>query len=244
MIDMHCHLDLYPHPHDVATECHTRGMFVLSVTTTPSAWPGTRALAQNKSSIQTALGLHPQLAAERRSEISLFDEYLSDTKFVAEIGLDGAPEHKPAWKQQLDVFQHILKSCCDTGGKLMSIHSRRAATPVLDHLKRFNGAGTAVFHWFSGSVRELNRAIEMGCWFSVGPTMLRSKSGAVRAARMPRDRVLTETDGPFAQWNGHSILPWEVESAFDLLAKTWDLPRLETEHVIRDNLSRLLSSLD
>ena len=44
MIDFHCHLDLYPNPREVAKECAKRGLYVLSVTTTPSAWEGTSAV--------------------------------------------------------------------------------------------------------------------------------------------------------------------------------------------------------
>lgn len=39
----------------------------------------------------------------------------------------------------------------------------------------------------------------MGCWFSVGPAMLQGARGTELVARMPRDRVLTESDGPFAR---------------------------------------------
>jgi TatD DNase family protein len=34
VIDFHCHLDLYPDPHAVARDCATRGIYVLSVSTT------------------------------------------------------------------------------------------------------------------------------------------------------------------------------------------------------------------
>src|SRR3546814_8490128 len=35
LIDFHCHLDLYPDPHAVAAEATARGVYILSVTTTP-----------------------------------------------------------------------------------------------------------------------------------------------------------------------------------------------------------------
>src|ERR1035441_1290583 len=91
VIDFHCHLDLYPNPLAIRDECDRRGMYVLSVTTTPSAWKGTSALAAPTKRIRTALGLHPQLAHERMSELALFDSYLPETRYVGEIGLDGAP---------------------------------------------------------------------------------------------------------------------------------------------------------
>ena len=64
MIDFHAHLDLYPSPHATARECIARNLYVLSVTTTPSAWAGTAALTKGAPRIRTALGLHPQIARE------------------------------------------------------------------------------------------------------------------------------------------------------------------------------------
>src|SRR5688572_3852935 len=98
MIDFHCHLDLYPDAAKVRDECVRRELDILSVTTTPSAWRGTSALAQKAPRIRTALGLHPQLAHERQSELALFDSILPETRYVGEIGLDGAPEFRPHWR--------------------------------------------------------------------------------------------------------------------------------------------------
>lgn len=243
MIDFHCHLDLYPDPHQVAEGCRECGAYVLSVTTTPSAWEGTRALEDDSDRIRTALGLHPQLAHERRSELALFDELLPQARYVGEIGLDGAPEFRRHWTTQLIVFEHILNACANAGGRILSIHSRRASRPVLDCLEAHAQAGVPVLHWFTGSIRDLYRAISIGCWFSVGPAMLRSKRGKVLAARMPHERVLTESDGPFAQIDGVALLPWQAKQAIYILADLWSLPSGEIERLMLRNLRSLVASV-
>lgn len=240
MIDFHCHLDLYPAPHEVARGCLARDLEVLSVTTTPSAWTGTAALACGSPRIRTALGLHPQLAHERKGELPLFERLLPETYFVGEIGLDGSPEFKLHWADQTTVFSRILSVCERAGGRILSIHSRGAATPVLNVLQSHPGAGTPVLHWFSGGPRELARAVEMGCWFSAGPAMLSGHRGRALAANMPRDRVLTETDGPFAQVEGRAALPWDAERAADALAQLWAVPKDEVHKQLLDNLERLV----
>ncbi|MBA3915699.1 MAG: TatD family hydrolase [Acidobacteriales bacterium] len=111
MIDFHCHLDLYPDPVQVRNECERRGIYVLSVTTTPSAWKGTSALAGNGTRIRTAIGIHPQLAHERRTELTLFDGIVLQARYVGEIGLDGAPEFRSGWESQVSVFTHVLSKC-------------------------------------------------------------------------------------------------------------------------------------
>jgi TatD DNase family protein len=242
VIDFHCHLDLYPDPHAVCDECARREMYVLSVTTTPSAWYGTSALAKGKKRIRTALGLHPQLAHERQSELSLFDDLVMQTRYVGEIGLDGAPEFRAHWKDQIDVFEHILKTCSTAGGRIMSIHSRRAATPVLDKLEEYRLAGVPVLHWFSGTRRELERAIRIGCWFSIGPAMFSSENGRKLVALMPKERILTESDGPFAQLAGKAIKPWDVANATEALARIWSVPVDGVPDQLEDNLQRITTN--
>jgi TatD DNase family protein len=243
MIDFHCHLDLFPRPHDVVSECVRRDLYVLSVTTTPSAWPGTSRLVADAKHIRIALGLHPELAAERKHELDLFDKLLHETRYVGEIGLDGTPSFKKFWTDQVYVFEHILSACKAAGGKIISIHSKRAASEVLDRLEAFRDAGVPVLHWYSGSQSELNRAIDLGCWFSVGPAMLSGEKGRALAARLPRERVLTETDGPFGMVNGKALFPWDTQQAVTGIASIWGLQEQDVEFSLRENLRRLTSIL-
>ena len=239
MIDFHCHLDLYPDPASVARECAEKGLYVLSVTTTPAAWKGTTALLGGLSRVRVALGLHPQLAHERKGEMDLFEQLLPSARYVGEIGLDGSPELKRYWDDQNYVFDRILSACRSAGGRIMTIHSRRAVAAVLDQLEKHTGAGTPVLHWYSGGKRDLARAIDLGCWFSVGPAMLASENGRALASRMPRERLLTETDGPFANLDGRQVFPWDVEVAVQTLAKLWDIEPSDVNGVLRENLRRL-----
>jgi TatD DNase family protein len=239
VIDFHCHLDLYPDPHAVAAECRRRGLYVLSVTTAPSAWNGTKALSNGSDRIRTAIGLHPQIAHERKTELPLFDRIVAETSYVGEVGLDGSPELRAHWNAQVAVFEHILAECRRVGGRIISIHSRRAAKAVLDRVEKLSGAGTPILHWFSGSIGELERAIALGCWFSVGPAMLASEKGRALAAKMPRDRVLTESDGPFAQIRGMPVMPWHAADAANGLADLWSVSPAEGTQIAIANLRAL-----
>lgn len=240
MIDFHCHLDLFPNPRQVVEECIARSIYVLSVTTTPSAWEGTLALAQHGSRIRTALGFHPQLADERYCELALFEEKLPETKYVGEVGLDGGPELRKTWQRQQEVFEHILKVCSSSGGKVLSIHSRRAASPVIDLLAKHPDAGVPVLHWFSGNASDLERAKSQGIWFSVGPAMLSSRKGREIAAKLPIDRVVTETDAPFAQLEGETLMPWMSELATEALADVWGLDVHQVQQQVLANFDMLV----
>jgi TatD DNase family protein len=243
MMDVHTHLDLYPDPGSVVQRCTELGIYVLSVTTTPTAWERTSALASGSPRIRTALGLHPQLARQRKHELTLFRELLDKAPYIGEVGLDGGPDCKPFWNDQLDVFHEVLEHCSRSGGKILSIHSRRAASEVLKCLRRYPSAGIPILHWFSGSHKELRDAIELGCWFSVGPAMLSSVRSREQIAMMPVDRVLTESDGPFAQQEGLSLYPWDANRALDGLASIWSKSTSEVKIELHQNLKRLGTSV-
>lgn len=239
MIDAHCHLDLYPEPMTVVREVVKQGVFVVSVTTTPAAWSGTKRLADGHDSIVTALGMHPQLVATRPNDMVLFESFVNEARWLGEIGLDGSPESRGSLPEQIDVFRRILKMSAKAGGRVLSIHSRGAASVVLDELKTRSDAGTPVLHWFSGSIRELRQAIEIGCWFSIGEPMVRTKSGQALLEVMPRSRVLTETDGPFVQIAGRPACPWDIAKVEEGLARCWQIELGDLRQLLQVNADHL-----
>jgi TatD DNase family protein len=241
LIDFHCHLDLFPKPAEVAAAADRAGIYVLSVTTTPKAWKQTAALANGKKHIRTALGMHPQLAHERSTEIALFEHLLDQTRYVGEIGLDGSRGFGQHAAIQMRVFERILSAAQEHGGKIFTVHSRGAADVVIATLVRHRCASKAVLHWFSGTLKQLDSAVGAGCWFSVGPAMLRSDKGRQLISRMPRDRILTETDGPFAQDKNKPLEPGDVALALDGLASLWSTDRQGVDQLLRSNLNSLLT---
>jgi TatD DNase family protein len=241
-IDLHCHLDLYPDPAAAVRRCRELGAYVLSVTTTPKAWRGTLALAHGNARIRTSLGLHPQIVHERMAELPLFESLLPETRYVGEVGLDGSPEWRAHWREQARAFDQVLRWTGAAGGRVITIHSRRAANDVLDALARRPDAGIPILHWFSGSKAELERAVAMGCWFSVGPAMLLSNRGRALAAAMPPDRVLTETDGPFAAVRKRPLDPAEVNHALSGLAALWNVSEDEAGDTMLASFRRLVST--
>jgi TatD DNase family protein len=239
VIDFHCHIDLYPDPKKVIELIDEAKIYVLSVTTTPKAWSKTNLLSKGKPRIRTALGLHPQIAHERLNELGLFDRLINETKYVGEIGLDGSPELKQHLPAQLQAFEHILRTSTNAGGKILSVHSRRAEAQVLDALGLFPNAGVPVLHWFSGSKKQLQRAIDMGCWFSVGPAMVRSMNGKGLVQLMPRNRILLESDGPFVKVSNRPALPTDTELVVKELGLLWSLSFNETRQILMKSFSTI-----
>jgi TatD DNase family protein len=241
IIDMHCHIDLYKNPQEIIANCIEKDIYVLSVTTTPNAWEVTNKIAKNAKKIRTALGFHPQIIAQRYKEIELFDELLPNAKYVGEIGLDGSREYAASFNIQMSGFRHIIKSINKHSGKILSIHSRNAAEAVLSEI--YNVKGISILHWFSGNKTELDMAIKQECWFSIGLPMLASKKGRDIISHIPKEKILTETDGPFTSYQNNILQPWNIEYIYPLLSVLWNIPVNDTAQMIFSNFKKLLKSI-
>jgi TatD DNase family protein len=242
-VDFHCHLDLYPNPEAAITEADAAGVYTLTVTTTPKAWPRNFALTRRTRYVRAALGLHPQLVAAHSGELPLWEKYLPETRYVGEVGLDAGPQYFRSLDLQKQVFERILTRCAEAGDKILTVHSVRAAKTVLDLIEAHlpPGKGQTVLHWFTGSKSEARRAADIGCYFSVNARMLQSDKGRDLVRSLPSDRLLTETDGPFTQTGGRPACPADVAATVVTIADMLQVTPDELAEKIRVNLKYLLN---
>jgi TatD DNase family protein len=242
LVDFHCHLDLYPDHQAAVLEAEKAGVFTLAVTTTPKAWPRNHELAQRTRHVRAALGLHPQLVAERADELDLWDQYLSETRYVGEVGLDAGPRFYKSFDLQKQVFQHVLQHCAKAGDKVITVHSIRAAKAVLDHVEAYlpPTRGKVVLHWFTGTKSEAKRALDLGCYFSINAAMLDAERHASMVAIIPPHRLLTETDGPFTKTGERPSKPSDVSLVVDGLSRLHGMSSAEVAAIVRENLRGLL----
>lgn len=239
-MDFHCHLDLYPKAREVYREASERNAFTWLVTTSPKAFSATSRVLGSSPKVLITPGLHPEIAHERSGELPLLLEQMASVKAVGEVGLDGSPRFRSGYDIQRKIFSAVVARSAELGGRTLSIHSRQAVEDVLVELERHPAFGTAVLHWFSGSAAELKLAEAQGCWFSVGPAMFNSNSGRVLAAKLPRNRVVPESDGPFAQVGGQPVMPWSEQATAGYLAAAWGQTQRETTSLLRENALQLL----
>lgn len=243
-VDFHCHLDLYPNPAAAIAAAEAARVYTLTVTTTPKAWPRNRDLAQGRRFVRAALGLHPQLVAERAHELPEWERYLSEARYIGEVGLDAGPRFYKSLDAQKEVFRTVLERCAAAGDKVLTVHSVRSASAVLDmievHLPR--GRGKVVLHWFTGSRAEARRAAALDCYFSINAEMARSDRSRALISGLPRDRLLTETDGPFTETQGRPTCPADVYLAVDAIAKICGATSAAIGDIVHANLEVLLGA--
>jgi TatD DNase family protein len=245
MVDFHCHLDLYPDLAEAIRSCDAARTATLAVTTTPKAFRQNIQLASKSEFVRVGLGLHPQLVHERWSELQLFEALLPETRYVGEIGLDAGPQFYRSFERQTEAFRRILIACANYGNKILSVHSVRSASKVLDHVEELlpRDSGKVVLHWFGGTAAEASRAASLGCYFSVNQAMFKSDRGVSLIKKLPLDRILTETDGPFVEIDGKPIAPGDVSEVVRLIASAVGCGVHDMRRTIVKNFAALVSSL-
>lgn len=200
LFDMHCHLDFANDPVQAVADAAERGICALSATVTPSAYETAVKQFDSYGNVAVGLGLHPWWVADgsiTEDELLCFARLAGQTRVIAEVGLDFSQGREGSRQAQVDAFEQVLDAC-RAGGKLISLHASASAGAVLDLLERYGTLqrNACMFHWFSGTSDELQRAIGAGCFFSVGPRMLATKRGRAYAKAIPVERLLLETDEP------------------------------------------------
>jgi TatD DNase family protein len=237
-VDAHCHIDLFPHPEAVVSEVERLRIHTIAVTNAPSVFFATARLCEGLNFAHAALGLHPELVASRGHELKAIPELLKQTRYVGEIGLDYTTSDTSVRAKQRAAFAEILNLCSEVGDKILTVHSRRAASDVISAIGD-NFRCRVILHWFSGSRKELDRAVSYGFYFSVGPAMMTSGTGKTLVANIPRHKLLTETDGPFVKLAGVAADPTGIPEVLSALASLWRVDYEETAVTVASNFKTL-----
>lgn len=240
-VDAHCHVDLMADPARCVEAAEAARIYTIAVTNAPSVFEHTHALCVGKRYVRAAVGLHPELVHSHGGELGLLVEQLKRTRYVGEVGLDYVTGDTPARSRQRSAFAEIAAACGRAGGRVLSIHSRRAVPDVLAILREAS-PGTAILHWFSGTRRQVDEAVGIGCFFSVNPAMAASRAGRALLAAMPRDRVVTETDGPFVCIGTRPAGPDDVRGVVQALGELWGATETEAGAAVAHTFKRIVSS--
>ncbi len=196
MHDAHVHLDFMANGEQIAADAATAGTLLFANTVTPGGFIAARARFDTCENVRVGWGMHPWWV-DAHAERSL-PPIPAEARFVGEVGLDFGTRRAASRDIQIRVFERIARQCAEQGGKVLSIHSVRAAREVLDMLESCGTLETCtcIFHWYTGPSDQLKRAIDVGCLFSVGPRMLATGKGREYVKAIPPSRLLLETDAP------------------------------------------------
>ena len=216
MIDTHCHFDIMPQPEAYIRQKEQAGDIVIGMTNLPSHFQIGQPHLRGYKHIRLALGLHPLLASESRHEVSLFKRLVDQTSYIGEIGLDFSKEGYATKDEQVTVLRELL-SAINGKKKIVSVHSCKAEKELLALLCEHE-IENVIFHWYSGPTYLIPAIVDQGYYFSLNESMCLSKNGRAIIEKIPRDRLLTETDAPYNEkTNIRAVLDYMKMSEADVL---------------------------
>jgi TatD DNase family protein len=199
VIDTHAHLDATETPPEelLARARAADVTRVIAIGSGIESCRATLAIARREEGVFAAIGIHPhQAASDEATRLDELRELLADDLAVAvgEIGLDYYRDWAPPERQH-ELFDAQLR-LAEELGKPVVIHARESAADVAAALAGFGG--TVVLHCFS-SPELLEPALEHGWYVSFAGNVTFPKAPELRAAaeRVPRERLLAETDSPY-----------------------------------------------
>lgn len=195
IIDTHCHFDMMPNPEAYISAKEKAGDIVVGMTNLPSHFRLGQPHLKSLKFVRLALGLHPLLASENINELPLFNSFLDQTSYIGEIGLDFSKEGLSTKDNQISVLRKLLEKL-EGKKKIISVHSRKAEKELFSLLCEYN-IYNVIFHWYSGPVDLIPSIISRGYYFSVNEAMTISKNGRSIIEKIPRTRILTESDSPY-----------------------------------------------
>ena len=144
-------------------------------------------------------GRHPWGAHKFDEAEQLFFEQVIPTKeikVIGEIGLDFYfVKDQERYVKQREVLEFFIE-LANKYNKPVMIHQTGAEEAILDMLTTFNLNCNICSHWYSGSKATLKKLVDLGCFFSVNPAFLHSKKHQAIVKLAPKDKLLTESDGP------------------------------------------------
>jgi TatD DNase family protein len=239
LIDTHCHLDAYPNAVGVLSAATSADIEVVAVTNTPDAYRRLATLLPRSGPARPALGLHPLHAGRLgMTGVLRFSRQAAQAAWIGEIGLDFSPAGRATRTIQLTIFEALL-ALPQLRDRPVTVHSRGAERETIERLVT---AGTrAILHWYTGPLAAADDAIAAGLSFSVNPAMVTSAKGRALLAWLPHDRILLETDGPYARRAGKPCEPADLAALTADLAHLWQATSAYVRDTIVDNQQRLLA---
>jgi len=207
LVDSHCHLDrvnLKPYGGDfqrLMEETVAAGVeHMLCVSIDLERYSKMRNLVEPYPRVSVSVGVHPNERHRRDPTAEELVAMAADSRNVAigETGLDYYRSEGDLDWQRARFRTHIraAREC----GKPLVIHCREAA-PDLIAIMREEHAGDAggVMHCFVESWEVAEQALDLGFYISLSGIVTFKSATALKevARRVPRERLLVETDAPW-----------------------------------------------
>ena len=206
LADSHCHLNykgLAEVQGEVLERARARGVTaMLNIATRESEWDAVLATAEREPDVWATVGIHPHGADQHpHVDTARLVERARHPRVVGigESGLDYHYDHSDRARQQASFRAHIVAA--REAGVPIVVHTREAEddTAALMREEMEEGAYTGVIHCFTASDAFADKALDLGLYISISGIVTFRNATALQAtaSRLPKERLLIETDAPF-----------------------------------------------
>lgn len=253
LIDSHCHLNyagLNERQDEVLANARACGITgFLNISTRQSEWGEVVGTAERNDDVWASIGVHPHEAdAHPDLGATALVEAAAHPRVIAigECGLDYYYDKSDRAAQRERFGAHI-EAARITGLPLV-VHTRDAEEDTAEILSREaeKGGVAGVLHCFTGSAELARTALDLGFYISISGivTFKNAKDLQETAKKIPRDRLLVETDSPFlapVPHRGQTCEPAFVADTAAFLSDLRDEPLDELAEATTANFFKLFN---
>jgi TatD DNase family protein len=198
-------------------------------------------------SIYLMSGLHPTNVKENyKEELEFVVNSLKSHKYVAigEIGIDLYWD-KTYLKQQQHAFEFQIRLAIKNDLPIV-IHCREAFDEIFEILDKENCSKLrGVFHCFTGTLKQANRAIELGFKLGIGGVVTFKNGGIDKfLSQIDLKHIVLETDSPYlapVPFRGKRNESSYITYVIDKLSVIYGLPIKEIASITTKNAEKVFA---
>lgn len=218
-LDCHTHLDFFnDNIYKAIEDINENEIITLANSMDVESYLLNKEFSNKSQYIVPCFGVHPWRAKNFNMSLEELIPYIEECYVIGEIGLDTVwVEDNNSLDKQREIFYFIAKEAIKRN-KVMCLHTKGCEEEIYNFLKEHN-YNKVIIHWYSGDLKTLEKYVDLGCYFSISVDLGIKEEALEVLKRIPKDKLLTETDGPTAlQWvNGKYGYPSEVKRIVLLL---------------------------
>ncbi len=198
-------------------------------------------LVEQHSELKPAAGLYPSHLDLNQAEdmISFIRREKDRLVGIGEVGLDFWIAKEESEREiQKEIFSRFIDLSLELDLPL-NVHSRSAGRHVISLLLK-KGAKKVHLHAFDGKAATALPAMEAGYYFSVPPSIVRSRQKQKLVKQLPLSCLMVETDSPvLGPESGQRNEPANIIYSIEAIAEIKNMNEDEVKEKVFENTVRL-----
>ena len=242
-IDVHCHLDLLENLENVLDNSRDKKVEkIVSAGVDIETNRKMLKMSKEHKEIDCVLGIYPdealKLSDEKiEEEINFIRANKNKIIGIGEVGMDFSKGEKDRGRQ-LKIFEKFIVLSLELN-KPIIIHSRKAEVECIEALEKL-GAKKVLIHYFSGSMKLVDRIIKND-WFLSTPTCVKRSEHFQNLIKIvPIKQLLCETDSPYSHPDKKfPNEPANVVESYKKIAEIKNINLKKVEEILGNNFKTL-----